>query len=151
MDKLTLVCSLLPRGHLISRITGIETLVIFRPVARLCRFASLTLCSNHSDIPSEFIVSKMTYPPNTHVILIFALTPSLKQEDELKEIHYKVEYGNLYNKESIQSMIYVTLTFEDHSTTERVVTTVEGNLYVLVCSLLSRCHLVNRNVYTYTG
>lgn len=54
-SKLTLVCPLLPRCHLVSRNAGIETLVIFRPVALLCRFAPLTLRSKHSDIASEFI------------------------------------------------------------------------------------------------
>ena len=115
--------------HLACRNAGIETLVIFRPVALLCRFAPLTLRSKHSDIPSEF-VSKMTYPAIAYGPLLFALTPSMNQEDVLKEIHYKVECSNLDNKQTMQDMICVTLVFEDDCATERAIASVTGNLYV---------------------
>ena len=102
-NKLTLVCLFLPRCHLVSRNAGIETLVIFRPVAFLCRFDPLTLCSKLSDIASEFIhlfvlISKMTYPANAHAPLIFALTPCMNKEEVLQEIHDKVECSNRNNK-----------------------------------------------------
>ena len=72
----------------------------------------------------------MTYPANAHVPLIFALTPSMNQENVLKEIHYKVECSNLDNKQTMQAMICVTLDFEDHCAGERAATAVVGNLYV---------------------
>jgi hypothetical protein len=95
----------------------------------------LTLCSKHSDIASEFIhlfvlASKMAYPANANVPLIFDLTPSMNQEDVLKEIHHKVEYSNLDNKQTMQVMICVTLAFEDHCAGERAAAAVTGNLYV---------------------
>ena len=72
----------------------------------------------------------MAYPANANVPLIFDLTPSMNQEDVLKEIHHKVEYSNLDNKQTMQVMICVTLAFEDHCDTERATTDVTGNLYV---------------------
>ena len=49
----------------------------------------------------------MTYPANARAPLIFALTPSMNQEDALKEIHYKVDCSNLDNNQTMQAMICV--------------------------------------------
>ena len=72
----------------------------------------------------------MAYPANANVPLIFDLTPSMNQEDVLKEIHHKVECSNLDNKQTMQAMICVTLAFEDHCAGERAAAAVAGNLYV---------------------
>ena len=72
----------------------------------------------------------MTYPANAHVPLIFALAPSMNREDALKATHYNVECRNLDNKQAMQTMICVTLAFEDHCSAERAAAAVAGNLYV---------------------
>ena len=54
----------------------------------------------------------------------------MNQKEVLKEIHHKVEYSNLDNKQTMQVMICVTLAFEDDCTAERSVVTVTGILYV---------------------